>query len=233
MITPNPEKFWNDKIVQWEQDRYEQSDTDRPFMEKFVNKASSSLRHRLKLAEQMISAVCAEKRVVEIGCGSGRMAETLIKAGAQSYTGYDISEAAINAAQARVKGLDMADRISFQVSDVNQLPELTADIVVSLGLFDWLGDEALRLLFQRSNGALFLHSFSEKRLSIGQLAHRLYVQVAYGYRTGSYRPHYQSEAELTTIAHPYIHHPVSVYRDKDLAFGAFLMTLHHFRTENV
>ena len=44
------------------------------------------------VAKKLLLNLVPNKKILEIGCGSGLLAEELIKAGAKSYLGYDFAE---------------------------------------------------------------------------------------------------------------------------------------------
>ena len=91
----DPRAFWETKIIAWEDGRYRGLGSRSTLLEKFADKASQSLRFRLDIARQILLTVVRDMEVVEIGCGSGFLAPDLIRAGARSYTGFDIADAAI------------------------------------------------------------------------------------------------------------------------------------------
>jgi len=225
MTAVNPRDFWDNKILRWEEGRYGESQDQRSVLERLAKRASSSVRNRQIVAARLIGECCRDRRVVEIGCGSGRLAAPLMAAGAASYTGYDVAPAAIAEAERRRQDDGLADTVTFVAADIQAMPALEADIVFSLGLFDWLTDAEIALLFEKCGDADFLHSFSEKRATASQWLHRFYVFLAYGWRTGAYVPRYQTAGELAALARVHGPRPINVYRDPALAFGAMLSTL--------
>ncbi|MBF0587934.1 MAG: class I SAM-dependent methyltransferase [Magnetococcales bacterium] len=222
----DPRQFWNDKILGWERDRYGLELDESPTLEKIASHASSSLRRRMALAGQLILPHIQGKRVVELGCGSGVLAESLIQAGAASYVGYDIAPAAVEGANARVKKEGLSDRIQFKAGDFSaESAPFEADQLFSLGLFDWLTHQQIEGLFRRAPKALHLHSISEKRRSLSQLAHRIYVHFAYGHRTQGYKPRYFSVDEMNELASPHLPTPLRPIRDRGMSFGIFLTNI--------
>jgi len=225
-MTTDPKDFWEQKILTWEDGRYSAGDLSQNAMEEVANKASSSLRFRLRKTAEMLRPELIEgKRVVEFGCGSGFLSELLIESGAISYQGFDISENAIRRANGRIQEKGLSDKISFSARQILDVKEIEADIVVSLGLLDWLNDAELDHLFKISGNADYIHSISEKRASLAQLAHRLYVFVAYGFRTGGYVPKYYTVEKIRDMLSPYNKKTLGVYRHNNLSFGALLTSL--------
>ncbi len=105
------------------------------------------------------------------------------------------------------------------------LPSLSADLIVSLGLFGWLTDEEIAEVFRQSGKADFLHAIAERRPGLQQWLHRSYVQLAYGYRTDRYRPRYFTCDHLKSLAAASTRRPFYVYRNWRLSFGALLSSL--------
>ena len=161
--------------------------------------------------------------MVELGCGSGLLAAKLIEYGAASYLGIDIAETAIRKARESHGGRDA--RIAFAVGGVAGLQPLAADLVISLGLFDWLRDDEIANVFAKSGTADFLHAIAERRPGIQQWLHRAYVQLAYGYRTASYRPRYFTCAHIEALAIATVPRRLYVYRNRRLSFGALISSL--------
>ncbi|MGM3932456.1 class I SAM-dependent methyltransferase, partial [Salmonella sp. NW378] len=79
--------------------------------------------------------------------------------GAASYLGIDIAEAAIMRARERYGEND--GRIRFEINGVAEMAPLAADLVISLGLFDWLRDDEIADVFRKSGSAHFLHAIAE------------------------------------------------------------------------
>jgi SAM-dependent methyltransferase len=182
-----------------------------------------SLRYRVAVTPELLEPFLAGKRVVELGCGSGLLAAKLIECGAASYLGIDIAETAIR--KAREKHAGREERIRFEVGGVADLRPLAADLVISLGLFDWLRDEEIANVFAKSGTADFLHAIAERLPGIQQWLHRSYVQLAYGYRTDTYRPRYFTCDHIKALATAVVPRTLHVYRNRRLSFGALISSL--------
>lgn len=219
----DPKQFWEDKLLVWEQGRYGRPDRPLGPLEWIANRSSMSLRYRIAVTPELLEPFLAGKRVVELGCGSGLLAGKFIERGAASYHGIDIAESAIAKALESHAGGD--GRITFAVGGVSDLPPLAADLVVSLGLFDWLRDDEIANVFAKSGRADFLHAIAERRPGIQQWLHRSYVQLAYGYRTDTYRPRYFTCGHIGALATAVVDRPLYVYRNWQLSFGALISSL--------
>jgi SAM-dependent methyltransferase len=217
-----PKEFWEAKLLNWEQGRYGSPDRPLGFLEWIANRSSSSLRFRVSITPQLLRPFLFNKRVVELGCGSGIIAGKLMECGAASYLGIDIAESAIEKARARYNS---DGRIRFQISSVADMPPISADLVISLGLFDWLMDDEIAHVFRKSGPSDFLHAIAERRPGIQQWLHRSYVQLAYGYRTDRYRPRYFTCDHVKALAAAGARRPLYVYRNWRLSFGALVSSL--------
>ena len=71
---------------------------------------------------------------------------------------------------------DKTDFLTQGISE-NDAP-FEGDIIFSLGLLDWLVDPELEALIARGKNLEFLHAIAEKRVSLSQYLHRLYVHLA-------------------------------------------------------
>jgi SAM-dependent methyltransferase len=76
-------------------------------------------------------------RVLDVGCGSGRIAEFALEAGAASYLGVDFSEPMVEMARERLARY--GDRVELQVADFLEAPlSGEFDVILAVGLFDYL-----------------------------------------------------------------------------------------------
>ena len=173
--------FWNKKIIGWEKDRY-------------IKRSKNSVKERLDTALKILEKKCLNKNILEIGCGSGLLAEKLVEAGAKSYRGYDFAHSAIVDANERCKN---EKKISFYNASVTEIENnIDYDIIFSLGLIDWLKPHEINSLVKLSDNKMWLHSFSEKRLSFTQLVHKFYVIIYYGFKNGMYIPRYDKKDDI-------------------------------------
>lgn len=147
----SPRQFWENKILVWEKSRYAQTFFFNPF--------SWTIRNRLKTSAAFLKdMVKADWSVVEVGCGSGYLAEKLAPL-VRQYTGYDIAHNAIVHAQERLK----LPNVQFATLPVQQLSVLNPDLVLFLGLTDWLNDQEMQHLFSSLDSRHLFFSYTEKR----------------------------------------------------------------------
>jgi len=84
------------------------------------------------------SRPAAGRRVLDIGCGTGRMAIPLAAEGAE-VTGLDFAPAMIERARALARAAKVEARCRFEVGDFMRLePEAPFDITLAIGVFDYL-----------------------------------------------------------------------------------------------
>jgi SAM-dependent methyltransferase len=96
------------------------------------------LFRRRQLAVETVRAYAAPN-VLDVGCGSGRIGEFVLTAGAGHYVGVDFSGPMIDLARARLRRF--ADRTQLLVDDFLTAPVTgTFDVILALGLFDYLPD---------------------------------------------------------------------------------------------
>jgi len=79
-----------------------------------------------------------DPRVLDVGCGSGRIGEPILEAGAREYVGIDFSEPMLELAGQRL-GRFGAERVKLVSGDFLEQPlDGPFDVIVGLGLFDYL-----------------------------------------------------------------------------------------------
>jgi SAM-dependent methyltransferase len=96
------------------------------------------LFRRRQLAADTVRAY-TDPRVLDVGCGSGRIGEFVLDAGAAHYVGVDFSEPMVQMARARLERFGA--RVELILGDFLEAPlEGPFDVVLALGLFDYLPD---------------------------------------------------------------------------------------------
>lgn len=218
----DPKKFWEDKILSWEEGRYESRKAKGGLLERVADASSRSLRYRIQVGVELLREHVKGKSVLEVGCGSGLIAQRFIEAGATRYVGFDIAENAIANANKLKAEQGWSEKISFHVGTIDNMPAVMEDVVFSLGVLDWLTDVELETLFKRQGSADFLHAIAEKRVSLSQYAHRAYVHVSYGHKTGAYRPRYFTAAHIAGLAEKHRKGSYYAFRNPKLSFGALI-----------
>jgi SAM-dependent methyltransferase len=78
-------------------------------------------------------------RVLDVGCGSGRIGELVLDAGAGDYIGVDFAETMLDLARARLDRF--GDRVTLIQGDFRDVElEGPFDVILALGLFDYIAD---------------------------------------------------------------------------------------------
>lgn len=96
------------------------------------------LLRRRRLALETIDAY-PQPRVLDVGCGSGRVGELALEAGASRYVGIDFAEPMIELAHERLRRF--GGRAELILADFLQTPPPGEfDVILALGLFDYLPD---------------------------------------------------------------------------------------------
>lgn len=93
-------------------------------------------RHRIICA---LAPLPGPFSVLDVGCGGGRYALALARAGAREVVGVDVSEAMIKLATRAAEDSGLAERCVFVVSSFQDFrSERSFDVVVATGYFDYL-----------------------------------------------------------------------------------------------
>jgi SAM-dependent methyltransferase len=106
------------------------------------------LFRRRQLAVETVASYDAP-RVLDVGCGSGRIGEFVLDAGTEHYVGVDFAEPMIELARARLERF--SGRAQLITGDFLTVPlEGSFDVVLALGFFDYLpnADEFVRRMFE-------------------------------------------------------------------------------------
>jgi len=118
------------------------------------------LLHRRQLAVETVSSY-ERPDVLDVGCGSGRVGELALEAGAGHYVGVDFSEPMLALARARLgRFAERADLVAGEFLDVPL--EGAFDVVLALGLFDYLPEPKrfiMRIAELTSKGGCVVASF--------------------------------------------------------------------------
>jgi SAM-dependent methyltransferase len=128
------------------------------------------LFRRRQLAADTVRAYDAPG-VLDVGCGSGRIGEFALDAGASRYVGIDFSEPMIELASARLERF--GTRAALVVGDfLDILIDGPFDVVLALGLFDYLPEPhrfSRRMFELCADGGCLVGSFPTSSLIKGPI----------------------------------------------------------------
>jgi predicted TPR repeat methyltransferase len=179
--------FWDAKITAWEKARYSALSLLNPF--------AWTVRSRMGAASRLLRGEFRRHaRVLDLGCGSGLLARAVLDAPDRSYTGVDFSAAAVEMARTRFAA--HADRVRFERLDVLQAPAWEAQLIVFLGLLDWLEEGEMAELFGKLKADVLCFSFTESESGLAGLAYGQYRRCA----DGEYRARNFTEARIRQAA---------------------------------
>ena len=210
--------FWDAKILGWEADRY--GPAAGPVSRE--SRLGRPLRFRMTLARQLLLPQIDGKRVLEVGCGSARLAEGLLAGQPAFIKGIDLSIAAVDEGRRRLSAPIDQGKVALEAADLGDVTVSGFDYVVGLGVLDWLSDAEILELFTRVHPASLLFSISERRRSVVQILHRSYVWLTYGHRSQGYVPAYQTVPLIEALAKRAGYSRLHALRDPRLSFGVLL-----------
>jgi len=218
-------KFWDNKIIDWEDKRYSEFEVNSNSSSNSGLSLGSSLQFRLKKSAEILKPYLADKGLLELGCGSGLLVKALSNSKMRQYTGIDWASPAISKARDEFKNNPPLSPVEFMTGNFMEMDFPDFDVVVALGVLDWLELEEIRFLFSNIKPKSFLFSISEKRFSLKQWLHSIYVFFAYGWRSKGYVPRYYTVDRIVRIANDCGYKAVKIFRDPKLSFGTFLYQL--------
>ena len=81
------------------------------------------------------------RRVLDVGCGSGRYAVRFAVGGAAEVVGVDVSEKMLDLARARARAAGVEDRCTFLRAEFLEWPTPGPfDVITAIGFFDYVGN---------------------------------------------------------------------------------------------
>jgi len=114
-------------------------------------------RRRVLTLERL--APLAGKRILDVGCGSGRYCFEYARRGAASVLGVDFAPAMIELAARQAQALGVADRCEFRIGAFpGAVPESDFDAATAMGFFDYIADPVpvLAALREKIRGTLVM-----------------------------------------------------------------------------
>ena len=155
-------KFWNQEILNWTKKSY-----DSP------NKNFQPIIARKKIAESLLDRANKPLRILEVGCGCTQISPSKYK----SYLGIDSAEKAISLNKRNYSENVNVKFIHKRIKDLSTEDLKDYNLILSLGVIDWIEDNEVKKLFELSKDKLFIHSFSNKNKSLQQLAYKVFKKL--------------------------------------------------------
>lgn len=177
----NQKEYWNKKILDWEKSNYSKKTVGLTLLEKVATYFRQSNRERANISLEILKNRSKNKKVVELGCGSGFVAFKLFenkKVSPEKYLGFDIAEKAIHEAKKTARQLGLDGKMSFKVGDVNSINFPVADIYFGLGFLNYLNHKELKNLFKKINAGRILFSYAKKEYSLMVYLHKIYTLLS-------------------------------------------------------
>jgi len=158
-------EYWAKNVVSWEKGAYYREKHDegkfRPLDRISMYFRGDSIYTRADHAFELIIDYIPGKKIIDVGCASGRFARRLVKQGAKHAVGIDVSEEGIALAEKISVKEHMQDSASFTIQDVtsegSKLPQ--ADLTLSLGVIEYFDSESLQSFLSNLNSPYFFFSF--------------------------------------------------------------------------
>ncbi len=169
-------EYWNKKISEWTKASYGKG-SDISLTERIAT-YFRSVDKRKDAALQLVGPLAKNKIVLDLGCGLGEFSFELLRYQPKKVLAYDISEIAIVEAKRIAKKLKTNSKIEFRAVDVARLKKFPRfDIAVGLGFIDYLNTPQLRHLFKLIDNKTYLFSYFEKKASLFNLLHKIYIKL--------------------------------------------------------
>lgn len=173
MNKDNLRKYWDLCIIRWEKDTY--GFRNRNIIERLSFILRRPLRRRFEIALYLLKPYLPYYKILELGCGSGLLCEELLKNDVKDITCVDISLTAIQRAENRINKNNFAKQnYKFLCEDALKIDYSDYNIIVGIGLLDWLEIDEIKELFDRIKDKFFVLSFSQRKWNIFSILHRFY-----------------------------------------------------------
>jgi SAM-dependent methyltransferase len=170
-------EYWEHFIIDWDQSVYNKDARNLSLLEQLASKFRGPLRARHQLACNFLAPLAEGRKILEIGCGTGRLSYELLKAGAHSITGIDISQLAIDKANSVFSDKFSNDQFCFLAGELEAIDfsELEFDTVIGLGILQYMAPTDMHTLFKKKIGSCQLFfEFHESKPTLLNGLHWIY-----------------------------------------------------------
>ena len=172
-------EYWEHFIIDWDRSVYEKNVNNLSMIEKFASQFRDKLVIRHQFAVDFLRPLVAGRKILEIGCGTGRLSKEMVETGAHLVTGIDISRSAINSANSVLSNQFPSDRFRFIAGELEDIDfsELEFDTVIGLGILQYLTEKNMRTLFKNFGDASLFFEFHEKSPTLVNGLHWFYRNI--------------------------------------------------------
>lgn len=173
----NQRQYWDKKIIEWSASGYKRDHKKISFIERLAYPFRKADK-RYVAGLELIGPIAKNKIILDLGFGVADFSFGILKYNPQKVIGIDIADSAVAFATKIAKKKEVGNRVSFRRGDVSEMRTLPrSDIVVGLGFIDYLNADQLKHFFKLLEGKKYLFSYFEKKLSLFNIVHSLYVKI--------------------------------------------------------
>ena len=198
-------EYWQEHLLSWEASAYYK---DNPRKANLWDSFSTLFRGdamyvRMNAALDLLKPYINGMTILDVGCASGRFPFQLLNAGAEKIFGIDISQEAIQIANAQRIEAGVQDKLDFAVADVinPETPLPKSDLVTALGVIEYFDTQALSAFLGNLQTEYFFLDFPDisrrKQFPTWQLR-QVYIRVNKLPGVYLYRPE-----EFNKLAQPF------------------------------
>ena len=178
--------FWDKKIKEWSSLAYDKT-ANLNILEKIASLFRAT-NTRKEVTLKLVGPRTKGKTVLDLGCGLGEFSISLLmRYNPKKIIGIDISDVAVKEAKKLAKSLKLSEKSEFLTGDVTAMTSLPDfDLLVGIGLIDYFDKEQLKQLFNLIKGKPFIFSYFEKKLSLMNILHKIYLGIQRGPKVYKY-----------------------------------------------
>ncbi len=169
-------EYWDKKINEWSSASY-----GRVSKISFIEKVAThfrSVEKRKDAAVKILSRYVKGRVILDLGCGLGEFTFDILRYKPKRVLALDISRNAVCEARLIASAQKVNKNIRFEIADVSKLKKIPAcDLVVGLGFIDYLHTSQLKKLFKKIGNKPYLFSYFEKKASLFNLLHKIYLTL--------------------------------------------------------
>lgn len=183
---PTQKEFWDRKIKEWSALAYDNT-VNLNILERIAS-VFRATNVRKEVTLKLIGPKTKNKTVLDLGSGQGEFSTSLLmRYEPKKLIGIDISEVAVKESKKLAKGLKLAEKTEFYNDDLTTMTSLPDfDLAIGVGLIDYFDKEQLRHLFSLIKTRPFIFSFFEKKFSILNILHGVYLNLQKGPKVYKY-----------------------------------------------